>query len=131
MKLPLLLSTCFLSMLLTGCPGPRMGVKVTDLSAKHLSLEMLTYDDLLKTTYPQKISSIYFSRKSKKEGMDDIWSVKSQEKDGRTLTKIVYGETPVGFNATTPQPLFPGDALYVTFYSVPSPLRTVEVTVSK
>ena len=78
---------------------------------------MLTHDDLLGTTNPQKISSIYFSKKSKKGKMDDIWSVESQEKDGRTLTKIVYGETPVGFNATTPQPLFPGDNLYVSFYS--------------
>ncbi len=48
--------------------------------------------------------------------MDDIWSVESQEKYGRTLTKIVYGEMPVGFNATTPQILFPGDDLYVSFY---------------
>jgi len=90
---------------------------------------------LLKTTRPQRISSIYFSKKSKKGKMDSIWRVKSQVKDGRTLTKIVYGETPVGFNATTPQPLFPGDNLDVTFYEeeygMPSPLKTVEFTVSK
>lgn len=122
-------------MLLTGCPAPAMEIKVTDASAKHLSLEMLTHDDVLGTTYPQKVSSIYFDKESKKGDMDAIWSVKSREKDGRTLIKIIYGETPVGFNATAPQPLFPGDVIHVSFYAelhgIPDHLGTAEFTVSK
>lgn len=113
-----------------------MEVKVADATAKHLSLELLTRDDLLGTTYPQKVSSFTFYKKSLEQGeMNIIWRAESQEKAGRQLTKIIYGETPVGFKAITPQPLVSGDALYISFYSneqdIPKPLGTVEFTVSR
>ena len=113
-----------------------MAVKVMNSSAKYLSLEMLTHDNFLGTTSPQKVSSFTFYKKSVEKGeMNIIWSVESQDKAGQQLTKLIYGETPVGFKATTPQPLVPGDALYISFYAneqgIPKPLGTVEFTVSR
>jgi hypothetical protein len=132
MKLSLFLSVGLLPLLLMGCPGPRMVIKVTNASSKQLSLEMMTRDELLGTSRPQEISSVSFYRKSKqKKDMDILWSVKSQKEKGIQLTKIVYGITPPGFSATIPQPLLPGDRLEVSFYGEDVSFRSVEITVSQ
>ncbi|MBL1174442.1 hypothetical protein [Pantanalinema sp. GBBB05] len=134
MKPILLLLICFSSILLTGCPGPYMKVKVTNSSAKYFSLEMVTHDDLLRTKRPQRISSVIFSKRLGEQEMDEIWRVESQEKSGKLLTEIVYGKTPDGFRATNPRSLAPSDVIYISFYGreaeLPDPLGTLETTVS-
>jgi hypothetical protein len=111
-----------------------MKVKVTNSSAKYFSLEMVTHDDLLRTKYSQKISSITFYKRLGKQAETDmmLWRVESPEKSGKLLTEIVYGKTPDGFRATNPQPLATGDVIYIIFHGeegdLPNSLGTLETT---
>ena len=106
-------------------------------SAKHLSLEILRRDDLLRTEYPQKISDVYFYKVTKDtHDLIPIWSIASQDKSGLQITQIVYGKVPTGFIAMTkPQPISPGDTVYISFsledQGIPSSLGDIEVTVSE
>lgn len=113
-----------------------MKVKVTNSSAKYFSLEMVIHDDLLRTKYPQKISSITFYKRLGKQAETDmmLWRVESPEKSGKLLTEIIYGKIPDGFRATNPQPLATGDVIYIIFHGEegdpPTSLKTFETTVS-
>jgi hypothetical protein len=119
-----------LSIILVGCPSAPMYVKVISSTAKDVSIEMFKRDGWSGRKYPQKISSIYFSKSLRESQVKmPVWSINCNDERYCGIMHVKYGELPIGFVAVEPiQPIHAGDTLWVSVWGE-GHLGTTEITI--
>lgn len=134
MIFPRILLIFVLSIILVGCPSDPMRVKVVSSTAKDVSIEIFKKDSWSGRKYPQKISSIDFSKSLRESQVKmPIWSINCSDEKHCKIMHIKYGELPIGFVAVDPiQAIHAGDTLWVSFWGEGNPpmaLGTTEITI--
>lgn len=132
-RFPLILLV--LSIILIGCTGSVMNIKVIDSSSRALNIEIFSQDSLTGKKSLQKISYVSFYRVISDTKMDMIWSLTSKNiHSGEDLHQIIYGVIPRNFFAATAhKSIRSGDIIYITFdlekSGIVQPLKNFEVKI--